>query len=131
MHSAYVNGELDLAKTITDKKKMALRNPCDLFTMAHADAILHELSSFGTSIHLRNTQRALALECLSEHSAGAGQDPPEGGAGSSALVPRRSAPAPRDQFCLVHHVTGAGSSADSYHDERPQLYDDYAGLSSF
>ena len=96
MHSSYVDGEIDLAKAITDKNKMALRNPFDLFTMAHADAIPHEPSSFGTNIDLRSTQRALALERLSEHLVEAGQGPPEGGAGSSALVPRRGAPAPRD-----------------------------------
>ena len=98
--------------------------------MAHAGAIPHELSSFGTSIDLRNTQRALALERLSEHFAMAVQGPPEGSAGSSALVPRRSAPAPRDQFGLVHQAAGAGSLTDSYHDERAQLYGDCAGLSS-
>ena len=55
MRSAYIGGEPDLVKAITDMSKMALRNPCDLLTMAHAGAILHELSSFGTSIDLRNT----------------------------------------------------------------------------
>ena len=65
MRSAYIDGGLDLAKAITDKSKMALRNPCDLPTMAHADAILRELSSFRTSIGLRNTQCALAPEAIS------------------------------------------------------------------
>ena len=59
---------------------MALRNPCALLTMAHADAIPHELSSCGTSIDLRNTQRALALERISERSAPSGQGEPGGGA---------------------------------------------------
>ena len=79
VRSAYIDGELDLAKAITDKNMTALRNPCDMHTMAHADAIHHELSGFGTSIHLRNTQRALALESFSERPAAAGQGEPRGG----------------------------------------------------
>ena len=33
VNSAYIDGELDLAKAIAEKNKMALRNPCDLFTI--------------------------------------------------------------------------------------------------
>ena len=61
VHSAYIDDELDLAKAITDKNNTALRNPCDLLKLAHADTALHELCGFGTSTDLRNTQRALAL----------------------------------------------------------------------
>ena len=67
--SAYIDAELDLAKAITDKNKLALRNPCDLLTSAHAVTIPHELSRFETSTDLRNTQRARALERFSERSS--------------------------------------------------------------
>ena len=55
VNSAYIDGELDLSKAIAEKSKMALRNPCDLYTTTHAGAIPHELSGFGTSTDLRNT----------------------------------------------------------------------------
>ena len=99
--------------------------------MAHADAVIHELSGFGASTDLRNTQRALALERFSERSAAAGQGPPEQGPSSLALVPRRGAAASRDQFGLVSQVAGSDSSADSHCDERAQSGTDFAGLSGF
>ena len=51
---------------------MDLRNPCDLLTMAHADAIIHELSGFASSTNPRNIQRAQALGRFSGRSAAAG-----------------------------------------------------------
>ena len=56
--SAYIDGELDLAKATTKKSIIALvRNPCDLFTMPNADSALRELSGFGTCADLRNQAR--------------------------------------------------------------------------
>ena len=97
---------------------MALRNPCDLLTMAHAGTTLHELGGFGTSIDLRNTQRALALGRFSERSAATGKGPPGEGPGPLVLLPREGAAASRNQFGLVNQVAGTSSSVDSYHDER-------------
>ena len=39
--SVSIDGEPVLAKSIAEKKKMALRNPCDLFIIYHADSVLH------------------------------------------------------------------------------------------
>ena len=95
VRSAFIDCGLDLAKAITDKKKVALRIPCDILTMAHADAILHELSSFGASIDLRNTQRALAPERFSERpSTGLGA----GGPGGGTRWRRSHAPSGPDSF---------------------------------
>ena len=119
VRSAYIDGELDLAKAIADKRKLALRKPCDLLTIAHADAILHKLIRFGTSIDLRSTQRALALERFSERpSAGTGGLREE--RGSLALMPRQGSAAPRTRFGLglVNHVAGGGPPGSSGYDKR-------------
>ena len=50
--SVYIDGELDLAKAIAEKSKMALRNPGVMFTISHADSALRELRSSGTSADL-------------------------------------------------------------------------------
>ena len=118
--SAYIDGELDLAKAITDKNKSALRNPCDLPTIAHAGAVLQELSRFGTSIDLHNTQRALALERFSERSSTGTGGPWEERGSLSPLVPRQGPAAPRTQFGLglVNHVAGGGPPGSSDYDKR-------------
>jgi len=137
VHSAFIDGELDLAKAIAEKNKMALRNPCDLLTMAHAGTIFHVLSGFGTSIDLRNTQRALAIERFAERFAAAEHGPPEERPSSLALMPRRGAAAGRDQSGLVNQVAGADSAVESYHDEHARFggpgsaETDYAGRSGF
>ena len=120
VNSAYIDGELDLAKAITEKNKMALRNPCDLLTMAHAGTIFHELSGFGTSFNIRNTQRTHAIERFAECSAAAEHGPPEERPDSLALAPRRST-AGRDQFGLVLQEAGADSAFYSYHYEHARF----------
>ena len=108
---------------------MALRSPCDLFTMAHADTTPHELSDFGTRIDLRNTQRAIAIGRFAKRSAAAEPGPREERPGSLALAPRRSEAAGRGQFGLVYQVEVADSKADSYKAELAQLggFDDTEG----
>ena len=101
--SAYIGGKLDL------------------FTMAYAGTIPHELSISGTGIDLRNTQRPLAIERYAERyaerSAAAKPGSSEESPGSLALAPRRSETARRGQFGLVYQVEGGESTVDSYHDE--------------
>ena len=60
--TAHVDDDLDLAKAITEKNLMALRNPCDLFTMPHVDEAHSKFRSSGSGVNLRDTPGALAQE---------------------------------------------------------------------
>ena len=110
--TAHIDADLNPAKAITEKNLVALRNPCNLLTMPHADSALRELSSFATGAHLCNTPRALARKRCSERAIvtrtmAAG---PSHGSGSQAPVHRQGGAAGHGQIGLVYQVAGTGSS---------------------
>ena len=103
---------------------MALRNPCNLLTMSHAESTLRERSGFGRSADLCSSLGTLAMERYTKCAAAAEPGPPEpetpSHSGSHALVPRPGGATDRGEFGLVYQVAGADSPFGSYHGELVQ-----------